>query len=66
VAEAGAEVAFYLYKERDPESDRNLALVQEMGLEVLAAGFDQRYRVLRTRLNISDIVIDSLNHQRGR
>jgi NAD(P)H-hydrate epimerase len=60
LAEAGAEVAFYLYKERDPASDHNLAQVQEMGLAVLAAGFDQRFRVLRTRLNISDIVIDAL------
>ena len=59
-----------LYKERDPESGpegkHNLALVQEMGPAVPAAGYDQRNRVLRTRLNISDIVVDAHNHQRGR
>jgi NAD(P)H-hydrate epimerase len=60
LAEAGADVGFYLLKERHSESDHNLALVQEMGLVVLTAGFDQRYRVLRTRLNITEILIDAL------
>jgi hydroxyethylthiazole kinase-like uncharacterized protein yjeF len=60
LAQAGGDVAFYLYKERDPETDHNLAQVQEMGLNVLTAGYDQRYRVLRNRLRISDIVIDAL------
>jgi NAD(P)H-hydrate epimerase len=60
LAQAGADVTFYLYKEREPEADSNLAKVNEMGLFVLNAAFDQRYRVLRTRLNISDIVIDAL------
>ncbi len=56
----GADVVFYLYKPRDPEQDANFAKIQEMGLLVIEAGFDQRYRVLRTRLNITDIVIDAL------
>ena len=60
LAQAGADVTFYLFKERDPESDINLAKVTEMGLFAINASFDQRYRVLRTRLNISDIVIDGL------
>lgn len=60
LAEAGANVTFYLFKERDPETDDNLTKVTEMGLFTLNASFDQRYRVLRTRLNISDIVIDAL------
>jgi NAD(P)H-hydrate epimerase len=60
LAEAGADVTFYLFKERDPETDSNLAKVMEMGLFALNAAFDQRYRVLRTRLNITDIVIDAL------
>ncbi|MEJ2750238.1 MAG: NAD(P)H-hydrate dehydratase, partial [Anaerolineae bacterium] len=38
----------------------NFAQIQEMGLFVVEAGFDQRYRVLRTRLNITDLVIDAL------
>ena len=60
LAQAGADVAFYLYKPRDPELDRNFAKIQQMGLFVVDAGFDQRFRVLRTRLNSTDIVIDGL------
>ena len=60
LAQAGADVTFYLFKERDPQTDINLAKVTEMGLFILNAAFDQRHRVLRTRLNISDIIIDAL------
>lgn len=60
LAEAGADVAFYLFKARDPASDENFAKIQQMGLFVVEAGFDQRFRVLRTRLNITDILIDAL------
>ena len=60
LAEAGAEVAFYLSKPRDPSDDKNLALVTEAGLEVLLAEHDQRYRVLRHRLRITNIVVDAL------
>ena len=60
LAEAGAEVAFYLYKSRDPEADINFRLVQEMGLFVVEAEHDQRYRVLRTRLNVTHILVDAL------
>jgi len=60
LAEAGAVVAFYLFKPRDAADDENLALVEEMGLELLLADYDQRYRVLRHRLRLSDIIIDGL------
>jgi NAD(P)H-hydrate epimerase len=60
LAEAGADVAFYLYKPRDPELDTNFRLVQEMGLFIVEAQDDQRYRVLRTRFNVTDIVLDAL------
>ncbi|MFQ5399424.1 MAG: NAD(P)H-hydrate dehydratase [Anaerolineae bacterium] len=60
LAQAGADVAIYLYKSRDPEQDANFAQVKEMGLFIIEAGLDQRYRVLRTRLNITDIMIDAL------
>jgi NAD(P)H-hydrate epimerase len=60
LAEAGADVAFYLFKLRDPQSDENFARIQQMGLFHVTAEFDQRYRVLRTRLNITDILIDAL------
>ena len=57
---AGANVAFYLFKPRDPHTDENFARIQQMGLFHATAEFDQRYRVLRTRLNITDILIDGL------
>lgn len=60
LAEAGADVAFYLFKARDPQTDDNFARIQQMGLFHVTAEFDQRFRVLRTRLNITDIVIDAL------
>ena len=60
LAEAGATVAFYLFKPRDVVEDDNLARVEEMGLEVLLADFDQRFRVLRHRMRITDIVVDAL------
>jgi hydroxyethylthiazole kinase-like uncharacterized protein yjeF len=60
LAEAGADVALYLYKPRDPASDANFNLVQEMGLFIVNAQNDQRYRVLRTRLHMTDILVDAL------
>jgi NAD(P)H-hydrate epimerase len=60
LAEAGAMVAFYLTKPRDAAQDDNMARVEEMGLEVLLADHDQRFRVLRHRLRVTDIVIDAL------
>ncbi len=60
LAEAGASVAFYLFKPRDAAADENMANVEAMGLEVLAAEYDQRFRVLRHRLRVTDIVIDAL------
>ncbi|MEM7113293.1 MAG: NAD(P)H-hydrate dehydratase [Chloroflexota bacterium] len=60
LAEAGADVAFYLTKMRNPETDVNFASIQQMGLFALDASFDQRFRVLRTRLRVTDIVIDAL------
>jgi NAD(P)H-hydrate epimerase len=60
LAEAGAVVAFYLVKPRDVADDENLARVEEMGLEVLLADYDQRFRVLRHRLRVTDIIVDAL------
>ncbi|WP_420629216.1 NAD(P)H-hydrate dehydratase [Candidatus Leptofilum sp.] len=60
LAEAGADVAFYLYKLRDPATDENYAKIQQMGLFAVEASFDQRFRVLRTRLRLTDILIDGL------
>lgn len=60
LAEAGAQVGFYLAKPREASEDENLRLVEEMGLDVLVAEYDQRYRVLRHRLRLTDLVIDAL------
>ncbi len=60
LAEAGATVAFYLLKPRDATQDDNVARVEEMGLELLLADYDQRNRVLRHRLRVTDILIDAL------
>ncbi|MFL7838130.1 MAG: NAD(P)H-hydrate dehydratase [Candidatus Promineifilaceae bacterium] len=60
LAEAGADVALYLYKSRDPQTDINFQLVQEMGLFIVEAQNDQRYRVLQTRLYVTDILVDAL------
>ncbi len=60
LAQAGADVAFYLSKPRDPATDANYAQIQQMGLFAVEAGFDQRFRVLRTRLSVSDLVVDAL------
>jgi NAD(P)H-hydrate epimerase len=60
LAEAGADVAFYLTKARDPEHDENYAKIMAMGLFAVEAAFDQRYRVLHTRLSITDLLIDGL------
>ncbi|MBP6017359.1 MAG: NAD(P)H-hydrate dehydratase [Candidatus Promineofilum sp.] len=60
LAQAGAIVAFYVFKPRDAQQDVNMARVEEMGLEVLLADHDQRYRVLRHRLRITDVVVDAL------
>ena len=60
LAEAGAEVAFYLYRGRDTAEDENFARIEAMGLFHVNAKFDQRYRVLRLRLRATDMVVDAL------
>lgn len=60
LAQAGAEVAFYLYRPRDAAEDENVARVQEMGLFEANAEDDQRYRVLRLRLRGTEMIIDAL------
>ncbi len=60
LAQAGAKVVFYLYKERTAVDDPNFAQIQELDLPVLVAEHDQRYRVLRLRLNGCDMVLDAL------
>ena len=62
LADAGARVACYLVKPRDPAQDENLWLVQERGIEVTLAGEEdeQKWSKLRHLLRETDIVIDAL------
>jgi len=60
LTKAGADVAFYLYKARDPEQDENYAKIMALGLFAVEASLDQRYRVLRTRLALTDFLLDAL------
>ena len=60
LAQAGADVSFYLYRPRDPEEDENFARVREMDLFHANAEDDQRYRVLRLRLRGADVIVDAL------
>ncbi len=60
LAEAGANVAFYLLKPRAAAEDDNMARVEAMGLEVLLADYDPRFRALHHRLQTADILIDAL------
>jgi ADP-dependent NAD(P)H-hydrate dehydratase / NAD(P)H-hydrate epimerase len=60
LAEAGGDVAFYLYRPRDAGEDENYAAIESMGLSNVTASQDQQYRVLRLRLRTAGIVIDAL------
>ncbi|MCP4425413.1 MAG: NAD(P)H-hydrate dehydratase [Chloroflexi bacterium] len=56
LAQAGADVVFYLYRPRDPEKDHNFAQIQDMGLPVFESGLDD----LLPHLDKADILIDAL------
>jgi hydroxyethylthiazole kinase-like uncharacterized protein yjeF len=59
LAEAGAQVAAYLVKER-PAEDGNLARLQGHGALIAVAGADQRARVLKNLMGSADVVVDAL------
>ena len=58
LAEAGATVAFYLYKARDPQQDSNLAQVLDYPLQVMADDAD--FQWLTGRLETAVFLIDGL------
>lgn len=60
LAEAGAEVTFYLSRARDPQTDDNLARVLALGLPTLLAEQDPEWHLLRTQLAGAAILIDGL------
>ncbi len=60
LAQAGAEVACYLTRSRDPEKDENLRRVQDRSIFVLVASEDTGHRRLRRLAAGADVVIDAL------
>jgi ADP-dependent NAD(P)H-hydrate dehydratase / NAD(P)H-hydrate epimerase len=58
LAQAGARVAFYLYRERDPAQDSNLAQVMDQPQRTLAQ--DKNFDWLRAQLATADFLIDAL------
>ena len=60
LAEAGARVACYLFKPRDPAQDENLRLVMEQRLEVILAGEDEERDKLRHLASEADVIVDAL------
>ncbi|HHS97765.1 MAG TPA: NAD(P)H-hydrate dehydratase [Chloroflexi bacterium] len=60
LAQAGAEVACYLSRARDPQRDVNLRRLQEGSVFTTVASADQGHRVLRRLAAGADVVIDGL------
>lgn len=59
LAEAGAQVAVYLTKDRG-EDDPHLARLHQRGAFVAVAGQDQRSRVLKLQLGKAEILLDAV------
>jgi len=60
LAEAGARVACYLLRPRDPTQDENFRLVAEQGLEVTLAEEDKEWEMLQHLADKADVVMDAL------
>lgn len=60
LAQAGALVTFYLYKTRDPEEDKNFALIQKMGLLPVEAREDASFKELIKLVTSCDILVDAV------
>jgi hydroxyethylthiazole kinase-like uncharacterized protein yjeF len=59
LAQAGARVAFYLFKPRTID-DPNFARVQQMGLPVVLVKEDEDYQTLHKMIAKADVVVDAL------
>lgn len=60
LAAAGAAVICYLYRERDPAEDVNLAAAKTVGVHTAVAPQDSEYRQLHRCLQTADLVLDAL------
>jgi hydroxyethylthiazole kinase-like uncharacterized protein yjeF len=59
LANAGADVSYYLLKERAAD-DRNLVRVQEMSAQIIVAEDDARDKKLNKLIDSTDLIIDGL------
>ena len=60
LTEAGARVACYMFKSRDPTQDENFYLVQEQGLGVVLASKDKEQARLQHLASEADVIVDAL------
>ncbi|MCS7177944.1 MAG: NAD(P)H-hydrate dehydratase [Anaerolineae bacterium] len=60
LAQAGAEVACYLTRPRDPQTDENFRRLQELRVFCTGADADPDFRRLRQLASGADVVIDAL------
>jgi len=60
LAEAGARVACYLSRPRDPAEDENFRLVQERGLAIVLASEDGKRDMLQQLALEANVVVDAL------
>jgi NAD(P)H-hydrate epimerase len=60
LAQAGARVTCYLLKPRDPATDENFRLVQELGLPTVLADDDKKWHDLVHLAREANVVVDAL------
>lgn len=60
LAQAGAEVACYLTRERDPQEDENLRRIQELKIFCTTAGEDSDASRLKKLVAGADVIVDAL------
>jgi NAD(P)H-hydrate epimerase len=60
LAQAGAEVACYLTRERDPQEDENLRHIQELQIFCTTAGEDRKASRLKKLVAGADVIVDAL------
>ena len=61
LAEAGAQVACYLLKPRDPSADQNYRLIEEQGIGIVLATKDAGWEKLTRLVHKANVIIDARN-----
>lgn len=60
LAEAGAHVACYLLKARDPAADQNYRMIQEQETGIVLATKDERWEKLQQLAQKANVIVDAL------